>query len=1445
MRKKFIDEIRRAVGMIKDVLKDDMPKNKYINAENINLTPNHGNTAGGATAMLGSTFAVSLGSINIENDNDDYKAWRVPVDLTSAGISHDFTITTNGVDLVFNVTTSGATPADRLANFITALEAATVGILGDVYISNTATTGINYIGFRSYGANRTLVETITGVNFEVIIIKEFFGTSANGFFRPLKSIYINKNLYILSTSADSTVGAFRIGVAQKNYSTGNWTYTVLLETNQITYSQDALIDLDGEIDFGDRVSLYWTGEGYLPRVFYIIEQDTWVANSGVQYYDSLTENADAYYNYNTLLSETSLQILENFGRVSGTTVNNGGGQLKSGNWQYFIRQKTNEAFSGTGPGSGFVSIFSLSLGNTRLYGSVDGSVTTKSVSVDVEGLNPLIYDKFELISVNNTAGIFTAVIAGEYDITGESMTVIHTGFNDVAEFSLSELATQQVVVLDAKNLVIARNRLFLSNITTQNDLDLSEYFKNQSLETIIDTVSAIGTEYSTVGEYQNTQSIYLKTGYMWNETYRFGAIVYYKNGTVSSPYFIADYKIGSTGITTFELADVAGGLVYVYGIGLDIDLSGFPDIDGVSFADAVEAISIVRCDCIPEVMATGYFMPQSDSNVPMPVDYDGGVSDRFTVGNMIWSDQDGVTVGNRQRLAFLSPDILFGTVSISEVPEEWEVYNYGQPSAYNRVFEFEVIAGSPAKTIRYGLIEFDGDITTPATLTPTGESAFVPFNTLSPVQINGMKLSTLVNEGYHSGINQQMVALGTTTSILKRTANPDVWFYFGQLFSPKTNKYGNENIGLYKSTGNYTKVTGSIIPTEVWGGDTFTEKTFIKALNQSSFAGAIGYNDLGAMTVPANSYCYIVANLSDGQIIGTEQIELPAATGVGIFFSWTDIRDYTANVAGTTTVVSYQIVIFTGTFRETGPISVTTPYLSVTDYSPFSPGIGIAATFMEQRIGVSFYSQNRGNYQLRTFNPANITDDNLNYPYTTTEIQDWLESPLSEGELNYSLSYSPLQDARSGKTAYDPELPVESKETNRMVYSELKLENGLLDNYRVFKPLNSKYYPAKYGGITNTFLKDMNYLVVFMDEIVLFQSLDQQAMQQNTDGVALTIGDGTVLGAREQPISNIGSPFKTFALGYKDYRGVNHMSWFNPFLKKWMRWTGAIDDLGDETANQSFLTENTDFCFEEGAIRLGHDFMNDELFLTASTDIAGSSEWNNGNAYNEGETVYVFTNSILEQRRYFKARIAVPEDKNPTLPINQVNYWEPLRQSNFTLSFNEKAKVMSDFKWFTPLMYLNFNETFLSHAINTDTEESSLFEHNVGLELYDTTDIDSSVTIVFNDVSEFFKKYRTFRADINIKPYFMILRTEDFVTYATSDDFIFDRPQWAANVKNDATISGDNPTGSNDENTAQPSDHLCELTLFFRNDTDDDGVKRATVKDVIMRFLPLPKFFSS
>jgi hypothetical protein len=100
--------------------------------------------------------------------------------------------------------------------------------------------------------------------------------------------------------------------------------------------------------------------------------------------------------------------------------------------------------------------------------------------------------------------------------------------------------------------------------------------------------------------------------------------------------------------------------------------------------------------------------------------------------------------------------------------------------------------------------------------------------------------------------------------------------------------------------------------------------------------------------------------------------------------------------------------------------------------------------------------------------------------------------------------------------------------------------------------------------------------------------------------------------------------------------------------------------------------------------------------------------------------------------------------------------------------------------------------------------------------------------------------------DINESPIFVMVRTvnndgSDFVTYSQEPEINYIRPHWATAIRNDATISVDNPNGLADINTAQMAGQLIEVTVYFKN-TNPQVLN--VLKNISLRSIIKPKLFN-
>jgi hypothetical protein len=225
----------------------------------------------------------------------------------------------------------------------------------------------------------------------------------------------------------------------------------------------------------------------------------------------------------------------------------------------------------------------------------------------------------------------------------------------------------------------------------------------------------------------------------------------------------------------------------------------------------------------------------------------------------------------------------------------------------------------------------------------------------------------------------------------------------------------------------------------------------------------------------------------------------------------------------------------------------------------------------------------------------------------------------------------------------------------------------------------------------------------------------------------------------------------------------------------------------------------------------------------------------------------VWIENIANQKMYFIALMNVPTSTSPLVIENRVQYWDMYKESNYTLCFNDRLMQVEGFALNAPLRYLTFNETYLTQAVMGTPASSYLFEHNKGLLLYNKEgdfegeEIVSSITIIFNDLNEFHKRFRTVYFDILEKPLYMMVKTANQISYTNLANINFARPHWGANLYNDATITVDNPNGLNTLKTAQIEGNFCEVTVWFKS-TDAENVNN--IEGAILKMIPQPKYYN-
>jgi hypothetical protein len=142
------------------------------------------------------------------------------------------------------------------------------------------------------------------------------------------------NPYVQGTGKVSfnPFGLGEIGVATKDESKNEWTYTRLLRSRELNFWVKYQFDMEGEVSF-DRKSLYFTDNFNTPKLFYYRNSAPYIQdgaikgiypNYGIFNYDSISDQT------NHILGQPSIDI-------DLVEQQQGGGSLFVGNHRYFVR----------------------------------------------------------------------------------------------------------------------------------------------------------------------------------------------------------------------------------------------------------------------------------------------------------------------------------------------------------------------------------------------------------------------------------------------------------------------------------------------------------------------------------------------------------------------------------------------------------------------------------------------------------------------------------------------------------------------------------------------------------------------------------------------------------------------------------------------------------------------------------------------------------------------------------------------------------------------------------------------------------------------------------------------------------------------------------------------------------------------------------------------------
>lgn len=342
---------------------------------------------------------------------------------------------------------------------------------------------------------------------------------------------------------------------------------------------------------------------------------------------------------------------------------------------------------------------------------------------------------------------------------------------------------------------------------------------------------------SQVGEYQLPENCANRVGYTLRESYPFFAKLHYKNGYVSSPYYIGTKTFTPPTNQTDAFTDITSNpkdhSIYIYGLALN-------NLDVSTLKDEIDGISIWRGVCNPTILGTGIIMAADNFD-----------AQSYTVGYYpsipVYNGHYGVAIPSnndaRKFGMFISPDTQYNKVEPNAGDKlifmsTAAVMNNVGNSTGGTPYRNPVIQGSGSFAEYYGArgngVLTNNEVTVTDGQYITFDAAISDPNSQLPPIISG-NLSYRINTNIKANGRGSMegMALGLASRLAPSNSTSDNGVYMAQYKRTlNTPQYDLTSVDIVP-TGTFIPVTAqsSIIEgVYIYGGDTYTQKNILKVM---------------------------------------------------------------------------------------------------------------------------------------------------------------------------------------------------------------------------------------------------------------------------------------------------------------------------------------------------------------------------------------------------------------------------------------------------------------------------------------------------------------------------------------------------------------------------------------------------------------------------------------
>lgn len=1506
----------------------------YVDANDIRHRQSVGNNFGGIMGTNGNSNLITLvngsAGTTLPAIGTTTKLYRIYLDysyITSGSVgSYTGTLVLIRPSTGAVLTTTGTythTPGNDLEDLVVQIRAGFNGLHasfspgsftmtpgGAPYYTSTG-TDTGYFTMTTTGENDFEVRIdLADSNIKwakVVLEREYVATATT--LRPIGSYQLEDYLFVWSASESSSGTKSDISEIGVIYSTNqgiSYQYKTLCRSRNLGFFKERRIDAQVE-RVGNQINFYWTDGNKNPRAMYL-EYSKVTTQNGFMYWEG------GRYELNSIDEEALFFFKVPKSQITNITINNTGGTIKAGNKRYtgrFLSEDLvpTEFLYPTNP----INIYSVDTNIPSLIcGDAPDIITTKSVNMLVTDITPGIYKFFELVVIEHLEKSFTATIVQRYslDPAANSIAVEHTEIGqDNIPLGANELLAIQSKYLKAENIRIFDNRIVFSNVTQQIDADLRTWasaithsLQQKSIpalgmivganadgapnlhEFVYDDTTTPRTAQPSIvpvnlhynfNEYINPANVLNNTSYMYNDTYRFGIQVKWKEtGKWSAPYWVDDIRFdnSSTNVTspnrrttssiTSNLTNEYCSLVYIYYVRFsNINLDQL--VNGVPLRNLIDGFRFVRAERIPEVLSTGYFFlgdvdtasgtshrkPYFIRNAGFKPDYVfQGATDVNATADTI-SNGSAHGFFNNEPLKFANPSPGGAGLLIN--------YMYYVEVVNSTTFALREVPDGP----RVNLTATGVNNTLQIGSEPVLHN--ITTNNGSDVLYYHSPDQYFIDRNYTFDVNTYSIKLlGPTKNILSVDLGDNT----------TGGKYYADLTGYFSSSArSYLTIDDTTVPAlRDYALLDLNEKKTLPSAGLTAHNKNFLLNDVISLSTPLRQSVgsYFSAGLANAETNGIYYGQ--------IFFDRGANKKYPANKE----LTDYQSIghFYYLTASSTGTLNNIDVFGGdIFNQKTHLPIALITNNVAQNGTMIGCYSQNSINTQMMSYE-EDPGDNSIGYRwpvYNNKNITNgpvlvqpnWVQSPLIAGEnsiwiaLNNFLNQT-IQPQRFYNSAYDyvdrtiiekgfnynpnynGELP------SRVVWSSRKALGSFRDGYRLgfgvteFADLDLTYGPIVHHEVINN---SFYTLQPFSFQRQYFRDASLLGAQEGTDVV---IGSGSILGSPGVELTSIGSEYKWSQLKGQTEGGKESFYWYNNRLKKMMRF-GAdgvrpISDRGVIT----LLQKNTNWLLDKkyplsgiGIHGIWNDKYNEAIFTFKATN-PNIAVWATATSYTIGTYVYVNAyvhSSGLPFAYKAKTNHTSSATTQPETGANWQANWTKIEPGTdayahtcLTLVYDELKNGFVATHSYWPDIYLGYQNSFWSPNPNA---KNTLFFHdqNTDQRYYGTQYI-PSITGVMNIEPNLSKNFEAIQVNSEFSPSGVDFFTKNHQSYLDETEWEAREGYYYSPIKNDILTA---PLGTPVEDTSRLWGKWLKVKVYLES---TGNVQRLV--NFIIKFRPMPRLYN-